>query len=124
MAGIAREPWADPKDLYALFDEAYPLPAPDGRRGAPFIPYLVYVPDDFALSLRFSGGGNSAAGRIMFDADGNVWTGQNWLPGSQSGVNKSTGGGVSKFSPNGERSRRRSWASLAWASTASAGARP
>ncbi len=30
MAGIAREPWADPKDLYALFNEAYPLPAPDG----------------------------------------------------------------------------------------------
>src|SRR5271165_4315313 len=32
MAGIAREPWADPKGPYALFDEAYPLPAPDGRR--------------------------------------------------------------------------------------------
>ena len=102
MAGIAREPWADPKDLYALFDEAYPLPAPDARRAAPFIPYLVYVPDDFALSLCFSGGGNAAAGRIVFDAEGNVWSGQNWLPGSQSGVNKSTGGGVSKFSPNGE----------------------
>jgi hypothetical protein len=29
IAGIAREPWADPKDLYGLFDEAYPLPAPD-----------------------------------------------------------------------------------------------
>jgi hypothetical protein len=101
MAGIAREPWADPKDLYALFDEAYPLPAPDGRRSAPFVPYLVYVPDDFALSLRFSGGGNYAAGRIIFDAEGNLWSGQNWLPGSQSGVNKSTGGGVSKFSPNG-----------------------
>jgi hypothetical protein len=91
MAGIAREPWADPKDLYALFDEAYPLPAPDGRRSAPFVPYLVYVPDDFALSLRFSGGGNYAAGRIIFDAEGNLWSGQNWLPGSQSGVNKSTG---------------------------------
>jgi hypothetical protein len=101
MAGIAREPWADPKGLYALFDEAYPLPAPDGRRSAPFVPYLVYVPDDFALSLRFSGGGNYAAGRIIFDAEGNLWSGQNWLPGSQSGVNKSTGGGVSKFSPNG-----------------------
>jgi hypothetical protein len=101
MAGIAREPWADPKDLYALFDEAYPLPAPDGRRSAPFVPYLVYIPDDFALSLRFSGGGNYAAGRIIFDAEGNLWSGQNWLPGSQSGVNKSTGGGVSKFSPNG-----------------------
>jgi hypothetical protein len=101
MAGIARESWAAPKELYGLFDEAYPLPAPDGRRGAPFAPYLVYVPDDFALSLCFSGGGDYANGRFMFDADGNLWSGQNWLPGSQSGVNKSTGGGVIKFSPNG-----------------------
>ena len=102
MAGIAREPWAAPKELYGLYDEAYPLPAPDARRtGAPFAPDLVYVPDDFALSLAFSGGGNYAAGRFMFDAGGNLWSGQNWLPGSQSGVNKSTGGGVIKFSPNG-----------------------
>ena len=101
MAGIARAPWAAPKELYGLFDEAYPLPAPDARRSAPFIPYLVYAPDDFALSLCFSGGGNYAAGRIMFDAEGNLWSGQNWLPGSQSGVNKSTGGGVLKLTPNG-----------------------
>jgi hypothetical protein len=101
MAGIAREPWADPKDLYALFDEAYPLPAPDGRRSAPFVPYLVYVPDDFVLSLAFAGGGIYSPGRLMFDANGNLWSGQNWMAGSQSGVNKSTGGGVSKFTPNG-----------------------
>jgi hypothetical protein len=101
MAGIARAPYAAPKELYALFDEAYPLPAPDARRSAPFAPYLVYVPDDFALSLCFSGGGDYANGRFMFDADGNLWSGQNWMPGSQSGVNKSTGGGVIKFSPNG-----------------------
>jgi streptogramin lyase len=102
MAGIARRPWVNAKELYGLFDEVYPLPAPDARRkGAPFAPYLVYVPDDFALSLAFSGGGNYAAGRFMFDADGNLWSGQNWLPGSQSGVYKSTGGGVIKFSPNG-----------------------
>ena len=101
MADIARAPWAAPKELYALFDEAYPLPAPDARRTAPFAPYLVYAPSDFALSLCFSGGGNYAAGRFMFDADGNLWSGQNWLPGSQSGVNRSTGGGVIKFSPNG-----------------------
>ena len=60
MEGIAREPWAAPKELYGLFDEVYPLPAPDGRRSAPFAPYLVYVPDDFALSLAFSGGGDYA----------------------------------------------------------------
>jgi hypothetical protein len=101
IAGIAREPWANPKELYAIFDETYPLPAPDGRRSAPFAPYLVYVPDDFALSLCFSGGGNYANGRFMFDAEGNLWSGMNWMPGSQSGVNKSTGGGVAKYSPNG-----------------------
>jgi hypothetical protein len=101
MAGIARAPWAAPKELYTLFDEAYPLPAPDGRRSAPFVPYLVYVPDDFALSLCFSGGGVYANGRFMFDEKGNLWSGMNWLPGSQSGVNKSTGGGVVKFTSNG-----------------------
>jgi hypothetical protein len=101
MAGIAREPWSAPKELYGLFDEAYPLPAPDGRRSAPFVPYLVYAPDDFALSLAFAGGGVYSNGRFMFDAEGNLWSGMNWLPGSQSGVNKSTGGGVVKFTPNG-----------------------
>jgi hypothetical protein len=101
MSGIAREPWANPKELYTLFDEAYPLPAPDARRSSPFVPYLVYAPADFALSLAFSGGGDYANGRFMFDAEGNLWCGMNWMPGSQSGVNKSTGGGVGKFSPNG-----------------------
>jgi ethanolamine utilization protein EutQ (cupin superfamily) len=101
MTGIARAPWAAPKELYALFDTVYPLPAPDGRRSAPFVPYLVYEPDDFALSLCFSGGGAYATGRFMFDANGNLWSGMNWMPGSQSGVNKSTGGGVGKYSPNG-----------------------
>ena len=101
MAGIAREPWADPKDLYALFDEAYPQPKDGARRAAPFVPYLAYVPDDFALSLCFAGGGVYSPGRLMFDADGNLWSGQNWMAGSQSGVNKSIGGGVVKFSPNG-----------------------
>ena len=102
MGGIARKPWAQPKALYALYDEAYPLPAPDGlRKAAPCAPYLVYAPEDFALSLAFSGGGNFANGRFMFDADASLWSGMNWMPGSQSGVNKSTGGGVGKYSPNG-----------------------
>jgi hypothetical protein len=37
----------------------------------------------------------------MFDAEGNLWSGQNWMPGSQSGVLRSIGGGVIKMSPNG-----------------------
>jgi hypothetical protein len=102
MAGIAREPWAHAKELYALFDEAYPQPKDAGsRRKAPLAPYLAYVPRDFALSLCFSGGGNYSAGRLMFDAEGNLWSGQNWLPGSQSGVIHGIGGGTIKFAPDG-----------------------
>ena len=37
----------------------------------------------------------------MFDAEGNLWSGQNWLPGSQSGVMNGIGGGTIKFAPNG-----------------------
>src|SRR5260221_9758907 len=103
MAGIARAPWAAPKELYALFDEVYPQPKDGSRRKAPFVPYLAYVPDDFALSLCFAGGGVYSAGRLMFDADGNLWSGQNWMAGSQSGVNQSIGGGVVKISANGTR---------------------
>ena len=101
MAGIAREPWAAPKELYGLFDEAYPQPADGSRRSAPFVPYLAWTPPDFCLSLCFSGGGDYANGRFMFDAEGNLWCGMNWMPGSQSGVIHSLGGGVGKFAPNG-----------------------
>ena len=101
IAGIAREPWAEAKALYALFEEAYPQPADGSRRTAPFVPYLAYVPDDFVLSLSFAGGGVYSAGRLMFDADGNLWSGQNWMAGSQSGVNHGIGGGTVKLTPNG-----------------------
>jgi hypothetical protein len=101
MANIARTPWANPKELYALFDEAYPQPSDNTRRAAPFAPYLSYTPTDFTLSLWFGGGGSYANGNMCFDAEGNMWCGVNWLPGSQSGVHKSIGGGLIKFSPNG-----------------------
>jgi hypothetical protein len=101
MANIARASWVNADKLYALFDEAYPQPKDGARRSAPFVPYLAWSPPDFALSLAFAGGGMFANGRFMFDADGNLWSGQNWMPGSQSGVVRSIGGGVIKFSPNG-----------------------
>jgi len=82
---------------------SWTLPAPDGRRSASFVLYLVYETDDFTLSLCFSGGGAYATGRFMFDTNGNLWSGMNWMPGSQSGVNKSTGGGVGKYSPTERR---------------------
>jgi hypothetical protein len=101
MAGIAREPWSAPKELYALFEEAYPQPKDGSRRAAPFVPYLGLTPSDFALSLCFAGGGTYASGRIMFDANGNAWSGMNWMPGSQSGVIRSIGGGTAKLTPSG-----------------------
>jgi hypothetical protein len=101
MAGIAREPWAAPKDLYALFDEAYSQPNDGGRRAAPFVPYLLYPPPDFVLALWFGGGGSYSNGNMVFDAEGNMWCGQNWMAGSQSGVRRNIGGGLIKFTPNG-----------------------
>jgi hypothetical protein len=66
MAGIARAPWAAPKELFALFEEAYPQPKDGARRAAPFVPYLAWTPPDFMISLCFAGGGMCANGRFMF----------------------------------------------------------
>ncbi len=101
MAGIARAPWAEAKTLFALFDEVYPQPKDGSRRKAPFLPYLTYVPSDFALVLCFAGGGSCAAGKLSIDANGNVWSGVNWMPGSQSGVASNIGGGTTKLAPDG-----------------------
>src|SRR5947208_860836 len=92
MVGIAREPWANPKMFFALLEEAYPQPKDGARRAAPFVPYLAWTPPDFALSLCFAGGGVYSSGRLRFDADSNLWSGQNWMPGSQSGIIRSIGG--------------------------------
>ena len=102
MASIARKPWVNAKTLYTLFDQAYPQPRESARRKAPFLPYLAISPPDFALMLCFAGGGMYANGRLMFDADGNLWSGQNWMPGSQSGVLRGIGGGTIKLAPNGK----------------------
>jgi hypothetical protein len=101
IAGIAREPWAHPKDLFALFEEAYPQMKEGLPNAAPFAPYLQFAPNDFALILRFSGGGIYAPGRLMFDADSNLWSGVNWMPGSQSNAATNIGGGVAKLGPAG-----------------------
>jgi hypothetical protein len=101
VAGIARESWAHPKDLFALFQEAYPQAKEGLPNAAPFVPYLQHAPNDFALILRFSGGGVYAPGRLMFDADGNLWSGVNWMPGSQSNAVTNIGGGVAKLGPDG-----------------------
>ena len=101
IAGIARTSWANPKELFALFDRAYPQPKDGGRRKAPFLPYLGFAPPDFALMLCFAGGGVYANGKFLFDTNGNLWSGQNWMPGSQATVLNAVGGGTVKFAPDG-----------------------
>jgi hypothetical protein len=101
IESIARRPWQNAAALFELFEKAYPQPKNGGRRPAPTLPYLFYAPPDFALSLWFDGGGALAAGRLGIDADGDVWSGVNWMPGSQSGVATNLGGGTAKFAPDG-----------------------
>ena len=101
LSGIARAPWANPEELFDLFDEAYPQPKDGSRREAPYVPYLAYAPKDFSMILSFAGGGIFAAGKLQVDAEGNIWSGVNWMPGSQSGVYHNIGGGTIKLSPNG-----------------------
>lgn len=106
VVSIARQPWQHSSELFELFAESYPAPVtanPEQRRtDVTYLPYLSYAPEDFALSLRFTGGGTYAPGRITFDADGNMWSGQNWMPGSQSGAINGIGGNLVKMAPDGK----------------------
>ncbi len=99
---IAKHPWESPKAYYDLFDKAYPMGKDGMLRDTARIPYLSYAPNDFALLVRFMGGGIAAPGKLHFDANGNLWSGQNWLPGSESNVYHTIGGGLVKLAPSGK----------------------
>ncbi|NQX87290.1 MAG: hypothetical protein HRT77_01360 [Halioglobus sp.] len=101
LSNVAKASWANPDGLFKLFDTAYPQPEDGSRRKAPYVPYLAYAPKDFAMILTFAGGGIFAPGKLQIDVNGNVWSGVNWMPGSQSGVYHNIGGGTIKLSSNG-----------------------
>lgn len=113
MVGVAQSPWNHPTDLFNLFVQAYPQPkdgfpakpnskVPVSRRSTPFVPYLSFAPEDFAMILAFGQGGICAPGKLALDADGNLWTGLNWMPGSQNGVYQGIGGGLVKLDSTGQ----------------------
>jgi len=102
LHNIAAQPYLNAKELFALFTAAFPYPEGKERRSTNLLPYLSYVPDDFALMVRLSGGGTYSAGRLMFDDRGQLWSGQNWMPGSQSGLSKAIGGGVVRLASSGK----------------------
>ncbi len=91
---IARNPWQNINEIFEL------LPI---QQDAFYKPILRYAPTAWTLSLIYTGGGIDAPGGISVDADGFIWTNNNFLAGSQSFLQqKGFGGlGVTKFTPNG-----------------------
>jgi streptogramin lyase len=75
---------------------------PKGKvlRATPFMPYLTFAPSAWIVPLKFTGGGYIGGGKLMFDSQGNVWIGNNFLVGAQ---NQSTlwSGNLTKFAPDG-----------------------
>jgi hypothetical protein len=94
-------PLIDPEKLFALLDAFYPVPQGKTLRRTPYLPYLSYAPSAWLLPLKFTGGGLSAPGKIMFDAEGNAWTGVNFIVGSQASDDL-WDGNLSKFAPSGK----------------------
>ncbi len=101
LSNIAKSPHTNASDLFKLFETQWPAPQGRERLSAPYVPYLNYQPSSFALMVRFAGGGLYAPGKLHIDADGNIWSGQNWMPGSQSSVFAGIGGGTVKTDPAG-----------------------
>ena len=102
LISIARQPWKRASSLYELFTQAYPVNKATQRRTDAWVPYLLYPPKDFALMIRFEDGGIYAPGKLAFDKKGTLWSGQNWMPASQSNVSRGLGGGTVRLSANGK----------------------
>ncbi|HYN79335.1 MAG TPA: hypothetical protein VES73_16250 [Lamprocystis sp. (in: g-proteobacteria)] len=98
---IARAPWYQPKRVFALLDAFYPVPPGKNLRPAPYAPYLQFSPSAWVLPLKFDGGGYRAGGKAMFDAEGNLWVGNNFTVGWQAN-DALWQGTASKFDPNGK----------------------
>jgi uncharacterized protein (TIGR03000 family) len=101
VESITRYPWHQPEKVFALLNDFYPVPKGKNLRPTPFMPYLSWAPSAWIFPLKFTGGGYSAAGKMMVDSEGNVWTGDNWIVGAQN-QDSLWDGNVSKFAPNGK----------------------
>jgi hypothetical protein len=101
LEGVARDSSYQPERVFALLDAFYPVPKGKQLRATPFMPYLTWAPSAWVLPLRFTGGGLSAPGRMMFDSKGNLWAGDNFIVGAQN-VDALWDGNLSEFAPNGK----------------------
>ena len=99
---IARHPSHNAEKIFALLDAFYPVPEGKKYRDVALIPYLFYAPSAWTLSLVYSGGGFYGVGGAAIDIEGNFWSNNNWLTGSQTTVYNQFGGGIGKIAPNGK----------------------
>ena len=99
---IARQPGYQADKLFALLDAFHPVPEGKRWRDVARIPYLNFAPSAWTLSLVYSGGGYSGVGGIVVDAEGAMWSANNFLVGGQTTIFDWVGGGISKFAPNGK----------------------
>jgi streptogramin lyase len=97
---IARNSAYKSERVFALLDVFYPVPQGETLRATPYMPYLRVAPSAWILPLKFTGGGLSGPGKIMFDSQGNAWTGVNFIVGEQA-LDALWDGNLSKFAPNG-----------------------
>ncbi len=100
MHSIARNAAYRPERVFALLDAFYPVPHGKRLRATPFMPYLSFAPGAWVLPLKFAGGGYSGGAKVMFDSEGNAWSGANFIVGGQ-GQDALWDGNMSKFAPNG-----------------------
>ena len=97
---IAHNAGFKPERVFALLDAFYPVRQGKHLRATPFMPYLNFAPSAWVLPLKFSGGGNAGGAKVMFDSEGNAWSGDNFIVGWQ-GHDDLWPGNLSKFAPNG-----------------------
>jgi streptogramin lyase len=97
---IAQNPSSNSDRIFALLDEFYPVPPGKTLRKTPYMPYLSEAPSSWVLALKFGGGGLNGPGKLVFDGQGNMWTGDNFIVGSQA-RDALWDGNVSKLAPDG-----------------------
>lgn len=97
---IARYPAYQPERMFALLDVFYPTP-PLRLRPTPYMPYLSFAPSAWVLPLKYTGGGYSGGGKMMFDSQGNAWIANNFIVGAQN-QDHFWSGSLSKFAPDGK----------------------
>ncbi len=98
---IARAPWYRPERTFKALEALYPVPQGKTMRAVPYMPYLQVAPSAWVLPLKFDGGGYRAGGKAMFDAEGNLWVGNNFTVGWQAN-DALWQGNATKFDPNGK----------------------